>query len=32
MKLIWKPVTECDDDNGSHTVWSAEKREKDSKI
>jgi hypothetical protein len=24
MKLIWKPITECDDDNGNHTVWSAE--------
>ena len=24
MKLIWKPVTECDDDNENHTVWSAE--------
>lgn len=24
MKLIWNPVTECDDDNGNHTVWSTE--------
>lgn len=24
MKLIWKPVTECDNDNGNHTVWSVE--------
>ena len=24
MKLIWKPITECDDDNGNHTVWSVE--------
>lgn len=24
MKLIWKPITECDDENGNHTVWSAE--------
>ena len=24
MSLLWKPILECDDEEGNHTCWSAE--------